>query len=373
MSRAWPWGLVGTCLLIIVTEWAFKYVEADVLLPQHFDWRNARKAASGLAKQADLLCFGDSLIKTAVLPPVVEGRIGRPTYCLAVGAGTTPTSYFLFRRALRSGARPSAVLLDAAPHILRDGLDSPGAQAQWAELLNLPEQFDLAATAREPQLFGRLVLFRCLQTLRYRQEIRAAVLKLVRGERVSNRFQVAQYLRNSRVNLGANAFEQDAPTLLETPFALSVMFDRFGCRALAASYLERFLHLAESHQIAVFLVLPPPSSGAQVHAENTGYDSAHTAFVRSLQARHPSLMVIDGRQSEYPQSRYYRDPVHLSHVAATVFSEDAADIVSHALASPAESPRWLKMPRYRPRPPALPVEDLSASALAITAPGKTRR
>jgi len=60
----------------------------------------------------DVLCFGDSQMKFGIAPHVVAARTGRPAYNLAIVGGQPPASYFLLRRALEAGARPSAVLFD---------------------------------------------------------------------------------------------------------------------------------------------------------------------------------------------------------------------------------------------------------------------
>ena len=62
---------------------------------------------------------GDSLAKLGVAPSLVEARSGRSVYNLAVCAGQAPSSYFLLRRVLDSGARPTAILVDFFPRLLQ--------------------------------------------------------------------------------------------------------------------------------------------------------------------------------------------------------------------------------------------------------------
>ncbi len=79
------------------------------------DWRRAGPAAKGRAATgAEVLCFGDSQVKTGIAAVALEARLDRPVYNLGMMAATPAGSYFVFKRALDAGARPRAIVLDAA-------------------------------------------------------------------------------------------------------------------------------------------------------------------------------------------------------------------------------------------------------------------
>jgi hypothetical protein len=367
-----PWGLVGMVAMVALGEWAFARCEMDVLLPEHWDWRHTGKAARTAAKGADLLCFGDSLMKASVLPAVLEARTGRTAYNLAVPMGPAPTSYFLFRRALRAGARPSAVLIDATPFLLRYPPDSSQMLRRWPDLLRPVEVLDLAWSARSPTLLARVALARLIPSLRARHEVRSVVTSALQGRASNMRFLTARFLRNVRVNRGASALEEMPEPILDTGPASDWIFENFWPDPVNVAYLDRFLDLAAARGVPAFLVIPPPSVGAERLAEQNGFDAVHTQFVRSLQARHPGLTVLDGRRSGYGPALYFTDPVHLNHVGARAFSEDVSAVVARALDG-RDLPRWLDLPRYRARPETVPIEDLGESGMALIYRGAVRR
>src|SRR5262245_43362888 len=129
-----PWGLIGTIALVVLCERWFARVEPVVKRFQFENWRLAGRAARGEAVRARVLFFGDSLMQYAAQPRVIEARTGWTAYNLAVAGGHTPTSYFLLRRALRAGARPSAVVVDAVPFGLDRAPDSLPIVRQWPDL-----------------------------------------------------------------------------------------------------------------------------------------------------------------------------------------------------------------------------------------------
>lgn len=358
-----PWGLVGMLALVVLGEWTFTRHEMDVIAPWHWDWRNTGKAARSEAPKAEVLCFGDSLVKFGVLPAVVEGRTGLKTYNLAVAVGQPPSSYFLLRRALTAGARPSALLVDATPHLLRASPRAPHHLRQWPELLGPSEMLDLAWTARDPDFFAAMAAAKLLPSLRARQEIRAAVLDALRGDASRRRFLAAQFWRNTRVNRGANAMSGSA-TNVDFAAVCRTLYSRFGCDPVNAAYLDRFLALAAERGIPVFWVVTPLSTELQQLCERSGFDAAHTAFLEDLRRRFPTLTVLDGRCSRYGQAVHTDDPVHLNHVGASAFTSDLAPFLARSLAG-GDVPRWVALPPYRARPESIPIEDVNESGLAL--------
>ena len=356
--------------LVALGERAFKRVEILALSPQTWVWRQTAAAARGTEAKADVLCFGDSLLEMGLLPKVIEARTGRPTYNLAVPCGQPASSYYLLRRALRAGARPTAVVVEVAPHLLRLANNGPVEREKWSELLSIADQFDLAWTTRDPDLFVRLTVSRLLPTFRSRHEIRAAL----RGNGAHALFQAAQYLRNARRNCGAIVNDPVPSTSLSLPANnphTRALFENFACDPVNAAYLERFVALAEGRGITVYLLVPPVALEGQQYAEESGFDAAHTSFVRSLKRRHPGVTVLDARRSGYGREVFLPDLIHLDRFGATVLSDDVASVLAR---SSIDGPSgWVRLPNYRARSIDAPVEDIAESALAITVGSPVRR
>jgi hypothetical protein len=255
------------------------------------------------------------------------------------------------------------VVIDATPHLLRNGPRAPEIVRQWPELLRPAEALDLARTARDPALFGRLSAAALLPSLRERHEIRGLALAALRGEAASRRYTAAQYWRNIRVNRGAMVMPP-IPFRGDLAEVCRGLYPAFGCDPVSAAYLERFLALATSRGIPVFWVVPPVTTEVQDLLDCSGFDAAHTRFLESLQARHPGLVVLDGRRSRYGQDLHTDDPVHLNRRGASAFSADLAAALDRHLAE-GRGPRWVTLPPYRDRPADVPLEDVNESALAL--------
>ena len=367
-----PWGLLGMLALLALGEWAFARVEMGVIAPWHWDWRLAAKAARGpLVRSSGVLCFGDSQVKFGVVPAVVEAVAGEPTYNLAVVLGQPPASYFLLRRALDAGARPKAVVVDATPHLAREGPTDPRYLRQWPEFLGPGEMLDLAWTARDAGFLAAMAAAKVSPTFRARAEVRATVLGALRGEVSERRYTAAKFWRNTRVNRGATVM----PTIplagdLETAYRF--LYSGFVVDPVNAHYLERFLDLADARGIPVVFVLPPLTTEVQQMCDRDGFTEAHSAFVRSLRERHPGLTVVDGRGAGFGQDLHTDDPVHLSRPGALAFSADLAPALRRVLDGETRS-GWVTLPAYRPRPDPVPVEDVAASALALRSRAKAVR
>jgi len=166
----WPGGLVGMLGLLLAVECSLARLAPHLRNAHQLGYRFAGRRAANEASRADVLCFGDSQMKFGIAPHVVAARTGRPAYNLAIVGGQPPASYFLLRRALEAGARPSAVLFDCKANIL-------SADYHW-NVRNLPglmdtrDAFDLAWTGRDASLFASLVLARHLPSYQGRDEVR---------------------------------------------------------------------------------------------------------------------------------------------------------------------------------------------------------
>src|SRR5690242_11471473 len=125
-----PAGLLGMlCLVGAVERWVSHH-SYDFTHPELWDWKAASAAAQKIAPKCEILCLGDSLLKVGFLPKVLEHHTGKSSHNMAVFAGQAPGSYFLLRRALESGARPKAVVVDFKPTILN--LPPAGFVDRWS-------------------------------------------------------------------------------------------------------------------------------------------------------------------------------------------------------------------------------------------------
>ena len=105
-----PWGFLGMLGLVMAIEWTLAGHDLDFTAPWHWDWRVIGKAATrpDRVKDKELLFFGDSLVKFGLMPKVIQQGTGKTAYNFALHTGQTSSSYFMLRRTLRAGARPSA-------------------------------------------------------------------------------------------------------------------------------------------------------------------------------------------------------------------------------------------------------------------------
>lgn len=365
-SQRWPGGLLAMLALVALIESALARGELAYTNPWAQDWRQTGRAARGEARGKAVLCFGDSLAKFGVHPPTLQARLGRRALGLALGAGTAPASYFLLHRALDSGARPDAILVDYEPHILADG---PRASDRlWPELLAPAEAIDLALATRDASLLAWTLVAGLLPSVRDRFEIREALRDAYRGEAHPRAFLVLAHWRNWQKNLGGQLMAPNAKFLGDPDACASagrVLYPRsWAWDPVNVRFVRRFLALAEDRCIPVFWLIPPAAPELQRRRERSGADAAFEAFVRGNVADFHGVAVLDARRAGYPSSRFI-DPIHLDRDGALAFSDDVAAAVGRGLAAGRGGPRWESLPAYRPRPGSPRVEDLEQSALAL--------
>src|SRR5262249_42721503 len=97
--------------------------------------------------------------------------------------------------------------------------------------------------------------------------------------------------------------------------------------------------------------------------EANGLDVHYVALLRSLSARYPGLVVLDGRRAGYGDGQF-SDFAHLNRAGAVVLSADVADLVARHLSGGGRS-RWVPLPRFGPRAVTARVEDLEESKLSV--------
>ena len=356
-----PAGLIGMLGLIVAVE---QFVASHPLLfignSGHLEWRTTGRAASSEeVRRAEVLCFGDSLVKRGIYPPILEASLGRPAFNLAIQAAPPPATYFLLRRALDAGARPRALIVDVHAMVLPC---RPGLTAEWwPELLTARELAELSWVARDPQLFAPAALKIALPSAKNRHAIRARVLASLKGQETPGVEAYSALLRNWRVNRGAlveplgqpteagAGSEADVAELSKPPGAAW-----FAYRTNIV-YLRKFFDLAAARGLPVFWLLPPTSPAHLARSERNGVNAGYDAFVRETQARYANVVVIDGRRAGY-RRELFSDLTHLDRRGASAFSEAVGSVIGPYLDRGGPStrrdgsncPRTANIPRGHP-------------------------
>ena len=368
-----PGGLIGMLALVVgVERFVADHPFGFTGDPQRLAWRMSERAIRGEAARAEVLCLGDSLVKFGILPRVLEAGLGRSAYNLAIPGAQPAASYFLLRRALASGARPRAVVVDfyskvlaAAPRINR---------RFWPELLSFGELLELSCQARDIRLFNESAVGWLLPSFRNRGEIRRGRPGDSEGRgSATPRHPVrepeewpGQSWRDGRAGGLPPPVDREPGSRIDPSRQR-----RWSLARPNAAFVRRFLDLARDHGIPVFWVLPPTSPRWQERIERRGEEAAYLRFVRETRARSPNVVILDGRHTGYGRELFH-DPVHLNRAGASAFTADVASAIALHLAGSGPRDSWVALPAYRDRPPVRFVEDLVQSEIAVRSAESTR-
>lgn len=369
-GRRLPWGLLGTLALIVAVEGfidahklRFSRVEPD-------DWAESARVATSGMPAGGVVILGDSQVKFGLSPLQIEAAIGQPVQCLAVQGGQAPASYFLLRRAIRSGMIPSAIVVDFEPHLLRQ----PPAQARmWAELATLPECFELARAMRSPTDFAAMAVARLVPSVRDRLEVRGNLMAALRGTILRDGGMIDMSRRNRGMNRGALLMPRDLgdhgadlsrwANASKEPWAPDPANDAFA---------RRLLRLALDHKIPVVLPIMPTAPGVQAKFEANAIDSGYLTWVRKLQSRYSNLVVLDGRYAGY-ESAAFLDALHLNTLGASTASLAVGETLQRVVRGPIGGDRWVTMPPYRSPSAVIAVEDAIQSDAVMRGTASLRR
>ena len=344
-TRPVPWGLLGMVVLVALGEGFVGRLEPSITGVEPWDWRRTGHAASGSpeVREASILCFGDSLVKLGVQPRVIQEVLGgRRAYSLALCAGRAPSSYFLLRRALESGVKPKALVVDFNDSFLAEPPET--TLRLYSEILRPDEARELARTMGHPDFASTVLTFQGLRTAKNRFEIRRAIVDSLLGKAdFARKRAVSTALRkNWKANLGAQVMPKAATVLPDDPAAWAwVQPSGWLPDPTNAAYLSAFFELAEAHEIPAFWLLPPLHPGFTSRRLELGLDAAFDAFVARTLAKFPRVVVVDGRGAKYDASLFI-DMAHLDLDGSRRLSLALASVMAEALARP--GPRIVTLP-----------------------------
>lgn len=158
---------------------------------------------------------------------------------------------------------------------------------------------------------------RFLPSARSRLEIRNTLREALAGDGPPRLPVPEAMLRNWNANLGAFAMPPTPHSPGDARAAMlgllpSPLVAWTGDRTFQGDYLDRFLDLAESHGIPVFLVVPPMHPDYEAREIALGNPPVLDAFLRMTRDRHPRITILDGRRKGYDASLFCEDIVHLN-------------------------------------------------------------
>jgi hypothetical protein len=322
------------------------------------------------AVSSELLILGDSLVKFGVQPKVVESRTGRPSYNLAIGAGSAVTTHYILERALEAGARPQALVVDYFQKHLNQ--DPRTAIREDPELLETPQCLDFAWTSRDPIFLASIMTDRLIPSSRFRRQIRENLQTWLAGKAPPGRFHTPIWMRNIRANQGAMLALQDSEPPSQSGVDLKLLPQNLSRDPLNVTYLRRTMRLAAARRIPIFWVIPPVEMKAHSAAEGAVIEASYWNFVREIQREFPTVTILDASRSGYPRTAFF-DLVHLDGEGALCLSTDVANVLRRSLDENDHSsrPRWIDLPAYRAISPDGPLEGFAESLTALRASRNT--
>jgi hypothetical protein len=344
--NAIPSGAIGMVALLIVIESIVARHWIDLTDPVSLSWRYSARAAENEARESQVLCLGDSLVKHGLVPSVFGQASGQRMANLSAAQASTLLTHSLLRRALDAGARPRALIVNAKPAVLLGG---PEVNARaWQEVISLRDAIELLRITRNAPFVASTLTGRLLPSLRSRLEIRTAITAAMRGQPDQIRAINPVLWRNWSVNGGANVASAASPFSGEVTDQVrqQLYTDLFYVDPANVQAIEGILEIAAERHIPIFWVLFPLSPKLQSLRDQSGADERHDEFLRSIAARHSGqLTVLDARRTGYPAA-FFADATHLNRRGAVALSRSVAAIVSAAERrpqTPSSRPRWIVM------------------------------
>lgn len=372
-GRRWPAGFLGMLGLLLAVETGLARGELGLGTVGAADWGLNRAEAVREGPGAEILCFGDSLIKCGVAPAVLEARLDRTAYNLASLGATPPASYFLLKRALDAGARPRAILFDAKASTL-NAANYWFTVRDWANLVGPWDAWQLARDDRNPAFFGLHLAHYLIPSVRLRLDLRTMVVGQVSGAPPAPEVSWGAIVRRQHaVNLGGVYRPPSHAKTGPDPFPNGVLplYEDVVCYPAGWTpyptnlvYLDKFLALAASRKIPVFFVVPPIHPGVQAGRERRGLDATYIELVRKIHDRYKTVTVIDGRHAGF-EHKVFADSHHLDLEGAAALTDSLARVIGPRLDGTGAGDRWVALPPYADPAAWPPIENMDESRLAL--------
>ncbi len=369
--RKLPSGLVGMVALVVAVESFIALNDLKFSRIEAKDWKTSAQTAKSLSQFGGILVVGDSQVKFGLLPMVLESKVGQPVECLAVQGGQAPSTFFLLRKALESGARPSAIVVNWEPHLLKDGVEHN--VRMWPELTDLRDNLELSWTGGDADGFLSRLVAGVLPSFRARSEIRDNIKAALNGETPMMPQWIENFYRNKVMNRGATALAKDH-------VGRTTDLSRWGNKVekpwsadpVNSAFARKTLKLAESYGIPVFIAIMPVAPGMQQKYDQNGISRPYAEWVKKLEHRFPSVVVMDLQRSNYDVSVFY-DPLHLDKDGAVSASTAIGTHLRGHLDGQPLGERWVQMPPFHPERADVAFEDTTQTYYIMARPGRIRR
>ena len=93
-----PWGAIGAIVLLVLVERFVAVHWLELTDPVSLSWRFSTQAANAQARDCQVLCLGDSLVKHGLIPSVFERVSGDRVLNLSAAQASTILTHSLLAR-----------------------------------------------------------------------------------------------------------------------------------------------------------------------------------------------------------------------------------------------------------------------------------
>lgn len=361
-----PWGFLGVLPLFWAVEASVSRLDDSYLPVTTRSWKFAYAAAANEARGRDVLYLGDSQAKMGLLPAIVTRENGLSGYNLAALRGMPASSYAILKRALDSGARPKAIVVDFNPGLLQTPVRLNGFL--WPRVLGPGDAWRLATTRVDLALTAHMIVGWLVPSWEARSGLNASLIDALNGHESESARQAHEQGATWARNDGAQPVPQNPQFVDETtPDSAGREGRGWRCMPANAVFVDRLISLAESHGVRVYWVIPPVSPALQAKRYRVGLEKVYDQFAESVRRTHPGLTVIDGRGLGFGRE-YFVDPVHFSVVGAEDFSRRVARVISRDLVGDPDTEKWVRLEPGTSRSPSSSDTPVIGSSSTSQAP-----
>ena len=254
-------------------------------------------------------------------------------------------TYFVLKRRLESGARPSAIVIDTKPAVLIGGVEYNAHY--WPAALTARECLEVGRITGRTQTGLAMLTAWLLPSVQSRLEVRSCIEAALEGTRDPIQEINRVLWRNWSVNEGANVAMLNSTYRGELSPEIRERLhpDRWYVDPSNVEGIERLLRLARDREIRVYWLLPPISSGLQEWRERSGAEAKYEGFVRSYQERYPRVVTVLDARRVVPDPTLYVDATHLSGRGAIVLSRAVGGVLKAGLSGGAadRDGEWIRL------------------------------